>query len=545
MKFIILWLLFLAAYLFFTAAVYAVYGRTQKRILRWLLELIAGLPILLPFVFFVSLLGWYYFSTIYIEPRWLVGYTGSLSVLALVGYLFITRRGRKKEGDVEVCSTWPLGRLWAAFGIVLGLFIATFSAIDSDVRAQIAAVLSKTDALAMTVMPTPVSDSQNAALVYKKAYKALESYGKLPKWFGKKSQKPGFDPKNPETAELLEKNRETLALAKQAAAMQDYYLPIKFHYDYPVPMYSHPENVARLLALDARAKAADGEIDASIENIVAMRRIAEHVSRTPQLIAVLVARAIESNATATLENVLAQTASAPQNIASLRVENSGYLRKAFRRSLVGEDVLDITSLLEIFSGMGRENSDAGSVRLRGVWVLYRVFFAPYDIDFHMRYWRELEDFASKPLYETRERYKELSEFVEENPGSISYSLTASFVGFDYSHYGIKFAEVEAGLALSNLALAATAYRAGHGGYPATLDDLVPEYVKEIPTDPFDGKPIKMAVVEGGVVLYSVGKDEKDDGGAELDSAKEKGDITFVLGLEYAGRRGAGITTGAM
>jgi hypothetical protein len=538
MKFILLWLLFLAAYLLFAASVYAVYGRTQKRVLRWLLELIVGLPLALPFFLFVLHLGWYYFFSSYIEPRWLPGYTGFLSVTILVGYLLIKRRGRKKEGEVEAWSRWPLGRLWAAFGIVLGLFIAALSAVDSDVRAQIAAVQSKTDALAMTVMPAPVSDSRNAALVYEKAYKALGSYGKLPKWLGKDSQKPWFDPKNPEAVELLEKNRKALALAKQGAAMQDYYLPIKFRFDYPIPMYSNPQNVARLLALDARAKAADGEIDASMENIVAMHRIAEHISRTPNLIAVMVASDMESKATATLENVLAQTASAPLNIASLRVENSGYLRKAFRRSLVGEDVSHITNIIEIYSGMGRENSDAGSVWFRG--ALYRIFFAPYDIDFHTRYWREFGDFASKPFYETRERYKELSEFVEENPGSVYYSLMAAFGGINYSHYGIKFAEAEAGLALSNLALAATAYRAGHGGYPATLDDLAPDYIKEIPTDPFDGKPIKMAVVEGGVVLYSVGKDEKDDGGAELDSAKEKGDITFVLGLEYAERRRAGI-----
>jgi hypothetical protein len=75
------------------------------------------------------------------------------------------------------------------------------------------------------------------------------------------------------------------------------------------------------------------------------------------------------------------------------------------------------------------------------------------------------------------------------------------------------AKNEANNALLAVAIALQGYRAGHGDYPDSLDNLVPSYLKALPNDPF--------AVEGGLrykrngqkyVLYSIGPDGKDDGG---------------------------------
>jgi len=73
--------------------------------------------------------------------------------------------------------------------------------------------------------------------------------------------------------------------------------------------------------------------------------------------------------------------------------------------------------------------------------------------------------------------------------------------------------------LENLALAASDYKASHGEYPARLEELVPVYIKQTPTDPFDGKLLKMKPVEGGICLFSTGLDSK------------KGPINFYLGRD--------------
>lgn len=63
-------------------------------------------------------------------------------------------------------------------------------------------------------------------------------------------------------------------------------------------------------------------------------------------------------------------------------------------------------------------------------------------------------------------------------------------------------------------MAISAFRHEHHRLPGTLDELVPDFIDELPRDAFDGGPMKYRVAEGGAAfkLYQVGHDEKDDGG---------------------------------
>jgi hypothetical protein len=53
-------------------------------------------------------------------------------------------------------------------------------------------------------------------------------------------------------------------------------------------------------------------------------------------------------------------------------------------------------------------------------------------------------------------------------------------------------------------LGAERYRQRFGHWPESLDALVPEFLSEVPKDPFDGTPLRYRVVAGGVVIHSVG-----------------------------------------
>lgn len=111
--------------------------------------------------------------------------------------------------------------------------------------------------------------------------------------------------------------------------------------------------------------------------------------------------------------------------------------------------------------------------------------------------------------------------------------------------------LSARLRVALTALAAQAYRADAGHYPATLDALVPDYLPEVPRDPFVDAPLRTIARDpisrhhpasrqppGGareLTIYSVGPDGVDDGGVDmgyrLDDAK--GDIALTLGTEQA------------
>ncbi len=48
----------------------------------------------------------------------------------------------------------------------------------------------------------------------------------------------------------------------------------------------------------------------------------------------------------------------------------------------------------------------------------------------------------------------------------------------------------------------------------------------VPTDPFTGKPMRYKRVDGGCVIYSVGRNLQDDGGEE--NGEDADDIRFRL-----------------
>jgi hypothetical protein len=66
--------------------------------------------------------------------------------------------------------------------------------------------------------------------------------------------------------------------------------------------------------------------------------------------------------------------------------------------------------------------------------------------------------------------------------------------------------------LAEIALALSAYHVREGRYPESPSLLVPDYLPEIPADTFTGEPLHYRLEGNGYVLYSVGRDMRDDGG---------------------------------
>ncbi len=79
---------------------------------------------------------------------------------------------------------------------------------------------------------------------------------------------------------------------------------------------------------------------------------------------------------------------------------------------------------------------------------------------------------------------------------------------------------------ANAALAVERYRLAHGdGLPPSLDALVPEFLDRVPTDIFADSPLRYRRLDLGYVIYSIGPDQKDDGGSLL-PVGDPSDVTF-------------------
>ena len=61
-------------------------------------------------------------------------------------------------------------------------------------------------------------------------------------------------------------------------------------------------------------------------------------------------------------------------------------------------------------------------------------------------------------------------------------------------------------------LAIRLFQRDHGRLPATLDELLPNYLSAIPLDAYVQKPLIYRPTADAFLLYSVGHDGRDDGG---------------------------------
>jgi hypothetical protein len=78
---------------------------------------------------------------------------------------------------------------------------------------------------------------------------------------------------------------------------------------------------------------------------------------------------------------------------------------------------------------------------------------------------------------------------------------------------------------SRVAVAIERFRRDRKALPAALSDLVPEYLRENPVDPYSGRPLLFRPEKVAYTVYSVGPNQQDDQGdlsSELERAQQQG-----------------------
>jgi hypothetical protein len=83
----------------------------------------------------------------------------------------------------------------------------------------------------------------------------------------------------------------------------------------------------------------------------------------------------------------------------------------------------------------------------------------------------------------------------------------------FGHVGQKAALAQSQVDMAMVACALERCRLAQGQYPEDLNALVPRFAAALPHDIINGQPLKYRRSENGrFILYSVGWNEKDDGG---------------------------------
>lgn len=90
---------------------------------------------------------------------------------------------------------------------------------------------------------------------------------------------------------------------------------------------------------------------------------------------------------------------------------------------------------------------------------------------------------------------------------------------------------------ARLGLALFRFRAQHGRFPEKLGDVAPEFIAVVPSDPFDGKPLRVKQTAHSATVYSIGPEMTDSQGMPLfDIDKKHRDIWFTVPDEGSARK---------
>ena len=101
-------------------------------------------------------------------------------------------------------------------------------------------------------------------------------------------------------------------------------------------------------------------------------------------------------------------------------------------------------------------------------------------------------------------------------GGILYAFAPS-----YFRARVVTLRLQAHARITQTGLALLRHKAAYGAYPAALAEIDPQFLPEIPLDPFTGKPLVYRPEADGFVLYSLGENLADDGGAEESADNKK------------------------
>ena len=538
MSFALLWIEVLAACLLWVAMLTALVGRKGRRaFVTWVallclfpLAALASVTVVTGYLKFEEgfrINYFYYFCSL------LIAFLAGV-VVTLVG---ATRPGT--PASTRAAGDWPRARLALAF--LTASAVGGMTIWNMDLAARAAAEAGRTDAgaIMLSVAPPVVADDRNAAFLYQRAFDRLAADPAATRLESDSDDDlPG--PNTPETAELLGRQATTLRLLRQAGGLPE----CRFDHDYAHPSFSTllPElkasrTCARLLRMDARHALGRGSAPTAIEDVNATMQLSRHVGREPILVSLLVSLGIEKSAIDTLESVLPSVTQERQ-LAPLHVGDVAEPRRVLRRACLGEEALGLSVFSDVagerlgFGNLaGDPRGDVLSLDYGPMPMFFRVFFLPGELE---DYRRCLNHFQQQQLgpgsFPTTAKIKADAhdELVAARAGVLSQILVPSL-----SRVELQTAKSEALRADALVAVAMTRYRIDHGAYPDRLSLLVPDYLDELPADPFDGKAIRLVQASDRWTIYSIGPDGVDDGGKALNGQQDTGDLIFTLKMPGA------------
>ena len=363
-----------------------------------------------------------------------------------------------------------------------------------------------------------IPDSENGAVVYERVIKAMSARDVaddllvVENW---PAGYPGNDHPSPKRLrQALVRLRPMNDLIVEAAYLPKCRFDMRWDkgFEAPFPQFARMRSMARLMNRAALTSAEDGRMDEAVRYASAGLRLSESMREEPSLISSLVRIAMLKISTGTVIQLATHHSLTPRQAHALYDELARIdLTPGFVVALKGERALVISNL--------------DDMRRKQFPYIGRPLFYVDELGC-LRAFRTVIREAGAPSV------KELS----DDQGSSGLSRYLAFTNtlipvFNRAHAAKNSGQAEANGVQALLAL--KVYKARFGRYPDTLSQVSSALGWVLRDDPFSGKSLGYKRIGDGCLVYSIGRNLKDDGGVEGkvtvgQDPREHGDIVWRL-----------------
>jgi hypothetical protein len=372
----------------------------------------------------------------------------------------------------------------------------------------------------------------------------------------------------PQLAKWLDANQVPLELVEAASRRPRYYAPLVSNDNPPtvystlLPLTQSSRDAAVALHLRAMLRLGEKQYRPAWDDLMACRRLGRLVGQGPMLVEALVGYAIEGLAVDGQAKFLAE--------AELTADQWAALQRQLDALPPRATVVDKIDRGERYGGLDMVLAIArhGPAALNGLTSgnldnpLTGVLLHNLDWNVPLATLNEwIDRFVAVARIEDRQARRIAAEKLEadmqamvgevSDPWGIAGAVVSRrrasekagelLVGLIAPSMGALFHSESRMLTNEDLlavGIALAKYKATFRKYPDKLDELSPDFLKAIPTDDFAGTPLVYQKRDNGYLLYSLGDNQKDEGGSGYDQQADDQAIEVPLPTKAVGTQEA-------
>jgi len=452
-----------------------------------------------------------------------------LPMVIVIGFI-------KKEERFRA-ATWP--RRWILTAMLLSGFLqfVPFYVEDQYVKADLRKWAKEANQKVKDLTAPPADISKNAIWTYDAVSTQMNvdpQYPLLKKWIDEATPPNPQEIASPDVqafAQKLAPLSEKIRWASKLPRVEVSHTPNDPTQGYLVWGTSSTYVCNRLLLFEARYKAHAGDFAGALEDVEAMQRIALHNDSVPEIMAKMIANSATAYAMGELTYLMEHFPFSENDLRRIQHYRTDSAQKKLAELIEMHKQFDTRLICATYleEPTYKDYEDALDVYRPLQWPTYmRTAGARRDLRLFGDYMEQMKTLATYPTEEMIAAEESLKQKLARQPvGLCGLVLRVPNPTKLPVHLNI---DITTQANLLQTGIAAYRYALAKGEFPESLEVLAKWDSRINFTDPYSGQPLKMIRKGNSLTIYSIARDQIDDGGKPYfkEGKDLRGDLLFIL-----------------